>query len=153
MAALATRKFITQGDQQNFPGFLQHLPGSCQRISRIHRIPQITFRSSPDRLRIFPRRSRRLHHQLRITSYRHHRAPYRPGRRASTPEELRQAATTAAKTLYGSPRPLLGPNETPERISERGATDTPLYRILRGAEIWQAAPVRGQINVVLSPRF
>jgi hypothetical protein len=87
MAALATRKFITQGDQQNFPGFLQHLPGSCQRISRIHRIPQITFRSSPDRLRIFPRRSRRLHHQLRITSYRHHRAPYRPGRRASTPEE------------------------------------------------------------------
>jgi hypothetical protein len=37
--------------------------------------------------------------------------------------------------------------------TEREATYTPLYRTLRDAEIWQAAPVAGQINVVLSPRF
>ncbi|KAJ3616347.1 hypothetical protein MTP99_003905 [Tenebrio molitor] len=129
MAALETRKFITRGDQQNFPGSLQHLPGSSQRICRIHRIPQITFRSSPDRLRIFPRRSRRLHHQLRVTSWRHHRAPHRPGgRRAPTPEELRQAATTPAKTLYGPPRPLLGPTEPSELRPKFPSEERPIHQ-------------------------
>ncbi|KAH0816614.1 hypothetical protein GEV33_006177 [Tenebrio molitor] len=87
---------------------------------------------------------RHLHHQPRATSWRHHRAPRRPGRRrAPTPEELRQATITLASNLYGPSRvhfsaPLDHPTKTAK--IERGATGTPLYSTLRGAEIWQVAP-------------
>jgi hypothetical protein len=85
-----------------------------------------------------------------VKSWRHHRAPRRRGKRS--PDSGRalpgcQAARTPAKILYGPPQTIFSaPLTRPAR-----ASDTPLYRTLRGAEIWQAAPVPGQINVVFFP--
>jgi hypothetical protein len=130
MAALAARKF-----------FIYHAGPPTGFFFRI--FLRLLFKLSSDSPQISPGFSRSVRYQPRTTSWRHHRAPRRPGRRrAPTPEELRQAAIPPANT---SSSPLFSaPLNRTDKI-ERPSEERPglkLYLTLQGAGTGQAAPVK-----------